>query len=323
MTSRPIVIVTRRLPDAVEAEVMRLFDARLRADDRPMDRAALEAAVAECDVLVPTVTDRIDAALIAAAGPRLRLIANFGAGTDHIDLAAARTRGIQVSNTPDVLTEDTADIFLALILSAARGLGEGERILRSGGWTGWSPTNLLGRSITGKGLGIVGMGRIGRALARRARACGMRIHYHNRHRLDPSAEAETDATWWPDLDPLLAAADVVALCCPYTAHTHHLIDARRLALMKRRAFLINAARGAIVDEEALVAALESKVIAGAGLDVYPREPEVDARLVALPNITLLPHLGSATVESRTAMGKKVIANILAWSRAEPLPDGVV
>jgi glyoxylate reductase len=228
-----------------------------------------------------------------------------------------------VSNTPDVLTADTADIFLALILSAARGLGEGERIVRAGGWTGWSPTNLLGASITGKALGIVGMGRIGRALARRANACGMRIHYHNRHRLDPAAEAETSATWWPALDPLLAAADVVALCCPYTAQTHHLIDARRLALMKRGAFLINAARGAIVDEEALIGALESGTIAGAGLDVYPCEPEVDARLVALPNVALLPHLGSATIESRTAMGEKVIANILAWSRGEELPDGVV
>lgn len=297
-----------------------LFDATLQSDGQAMSRSTLEAAVAQCDVLVPTVTDRIDGTLIAKAAPHLRLIANFGAGTDHIDLAATRARGIRVSNTPDVLTDDTADILLALILSAARGLGEGERILRRGRWTGWSPTNLLGRSLNGKALAIVGMGRIGRALARRARACGMRIHYHSRRRLDSAAEAEMGAYWWADLDPLLAAADVVALCCPYSPETHHLIDARRLALMKPQAFLINAARGAIVEEEALIAALERGAIAGAGLDVYPREPEVDARLIALPNVTLLPHLGSATIESRTAMGEKVIANILAWSRGEELPD---
>jgi glyoxylate reductase len=316
------VFVTRRLPAPVEAEITRLFGAQLRTDDRPLDREELAAAVAECDVLVPTLSDRIDAAVLAAAGPQLRLIASFGAGTDHIDLAAARARGIRVSNTPDVLTEDTADIFLALILSAARGLGEGERIVRAGGWTGWSPTNLLGRTLTGKALAIVGMGRIGLALARRARACGMRIHYHNRRRLDPATEAETGATWWPELDPLLEAADVVALCCPYTPETHHLLDARRLGLMKRDAFLINAARGAIVEEDALLDALEGGRIAGAGFDVYPREPEVNPRLVALPNVTLLPHLGSATIETRIAMGEKLIANIVAWSRGEALLDPV-
>jgi glyoxylate reductase len=323
MASPTKVIVTRRLPSSIEAGLASRFDTRLRTDDGAMTRAELEAAVAGSEVLVPTVTDRIDSGLIAAAGTRLGLIANFGAGTDHIDLAACEARGIRVSNTPDVLAEDTADIFLALILSATRGLGEGERILRSGRWTGWSPTSLMARSITGKALAIVGMGRIGRALARRARACGMSIHYHNRHRLDPAAEAETGATWWPTLDPLLAAADVAALCCPYSHATHHLIDRRRLALMKPDAFLINAARGAIVDEAAMIEALESGRIAGAGLDVYPREPEVDARLIALANVTLLPHLGSATIESRTAMGEKVIANILAWSRGEALPDGVV
>jgi glyoxylate reductase len=320
---RPKIIVTRRLPAAVEARLAVLFDARLRENDSPMTRAELEEAVAGCDILVPTVTERIDGALLALAGPRLKLLANFGAGTDHMDLAAARQRGIRVSNTPDVLTEDTADIFLALILSIARGLGEGERLLRSGRWTGWSPTNLMGRSITGKTLAIVGMGRIGRALALRARACGMRVHYHNRRRLNATAEAETEACWWPELNPLLAAADVVALCCPYSAETHHLIDARRLALMKPGAFLVNAARGAIVDEEALIGALERGALAGAGLDVYPHEPEVNKRLIALPNVTLLPHLGSATVESRTAMGEKVIANILAWTRGEVLPDSVL
>jgi len=319
--SRFTVTVTRRLPEAVEARLQTLFDVRLREDDRPLTREELTAA--DCDVLVPTLSDKIDAAVIAGAGPELKLIASFGAGTDHIDLPAAKARGIAVTNTPDVLTQDTADIFLALILSAARGLGEGERLLRAGGWTGWSPTNLLGRSVTGKTLAIVGMGRIGRALARRAKACGMRIQYHNRRRLDAAAQAETDARWSPELDPLLAAADVVALCCPYSRETHHLIDARRLALLKPDAFLINAARGAVVAEEALLEALEGGRIAGAGLDVYPKEPEVNPRFLALPNVTLLPHLGSATIEGRTAMGEKVIANILAWSRGEDLPDRVV
>ncbi|HEY0084951.1 MAG TPA: D-glycerate dehydrogenase [Allosphingosinicella sp.] len=319
--TRTKVIVTRRLPDAVEARMRTLFDVSLREDDRPLTRE--ELAAADCDVLVPTLTDKIDAAVILAFGPTLKLIASFGAGTDHIDLQSAEARGIAVTNTPGVLTEDTADILLALILSAARGLGEGERLLRAGGWTGWSPTNLMGRSVTGKALAIVGMGRIGRALARRARGCGMRIHYHNRRRLDAAAEAETDARWWRELDPLLAAADFVVLCCPYSAETHHLIDARRVGLMKQEAFLINAARGAVVEEQALVEALERGVIAGAGLDVYPNEPEVNPRVIALPNVTLLPHLGSATIESRTAMGEKVIANILAWSRAEELPDRVI
>lgn len=322
MAEKLRVIVTRRLPAPVEGEMARLFEVTLNPDDAPMDRAALEAAAAQCDVLVPTLSDRIDADVIASAGPRLRLIASFGAGTDHIDLGAARARGIAVSNTPDVLTADTADIFLALILSAARGLGEGERIVRAGNWTGWSPTNLLGSSITGKTLAIVGMGRIGRALAVRARACGMHIHYHNRRQLDAAVEAETQARWWPELDPLLAAADVVALCCPYSPATYQLIDAGRLALMKRDAFLINGARGAVVDEDALLDALEEGRLAGAGFDVYPREPEVNPRLVALPNVTLLPHLGSATAETRVVMGQKVIANILAWNRGEPLPDAV-
>jgi glyoxylate reductase len=271
---RPLVIVTRRLPDEVETQMGALFNARLRLDDRPMSRPELSAAVGECAVLVPTLTDRLDAALLATTGPQLKLIASFGAGSDHIDLAAAQARGIAVSNTPDVLTQDTADIFLALILSAARGLGEGERLLRAGRWTGWSPTNLMARSITGKTLAIVGMGRIGRALARRARACGMRIHYHNRHRLNAAAEGEIGAQWWPELDPMLAAADVVALCCPYSIQTHHLIDARRLGLMKPEAFLINAARGAVIEEEALAEALARGAIAGAGLDVYAKEPEV-------------------------------------------------
>ena len=319
---RPKVIVTKRLTAAVEARMRALFDVTLSTDHRPMRREALAEAVRRCDVLVPAVTDPIDSALIGSASERLRLIAGFGVGTDHVDLEAARRRGIAVTNTPDVLTEDTADLIMALILSAARGFGAGERIVRAGAWTGWGPNNLLGRSLTGKALAIVGMGRIGRALARRARACGMEIHYHNRSRLPERDEAETAARWWPELDALLASADVVSLCCPYSPETHHLMDRRRLALMKPDSFLINAARGGVVDEEALLDALESGGIAGAGLDVYPTEPEVNPRVLALENVVLLPHLGSATIETRTAMGEKVIANIEAWVAGKELPDRV-
>ena len=320
---RPFVVVTRALPAPVEERLRDLFDATLNAEDRPLDRAALAAAMASCDVLVPTLTDRIDAPLIAAAGPRLGLIASFGAGTDHIDLAAAAARGIAVTNTPGALTEDTADLILALILSVPRGFGEGERLLRAGRWTGWAPTNLLGRSLSGKALGIVGLGRIGKALARRAAACGIRIHYHQRTRLPEAEESALGARYWSDLDPMLAEADILSLCCPYSRETHHLIDARRIAAMKPGAFLINAARGNVVDQEAMIAALESGALAGAGLDVYPEEPAVDPRLVAMPQAMLLPHLGSATIETRTAMGEQVIANILAWTAGESPPDRVV
>jgi glyoxylate reductase len=271
-----------------------------------------------CDVLATSVRDRIDAGLIAEAGERLRLIANFGAGTDNIDLPAARARGIAVANTPDVLTEDTADLVMALILIGPRRLGEGERNLRAGLWRGWGPTDQLGASLTGKALGIVGLGRIGRAVARRARAFGMTVHYHNRR---PAADC--DARYWPDLDAMLSAMDVVSLNAPYGPETHHLIDRRRLALMRGDSWLINAARGGLVDEEALIEALAAGRIAGAGLDVYPNEPEVDPRLLDLPNLVLLPHLGSATLESRTAMGEKVLANIAAFAEGRELPDRVV
>ena len=321
MPERLKLIVTRRLPHAVEARMAELFDAELSVDDAPMSREALADAAERCDVLVPTLTDRLDASMIEGAGHRLRLIASFGAGTDHIGLAAARARGILVTNTPGVLTEDTADLIMALILCVPRGFGEAERVLRSGGWTGWGPTDMLGRSLSGKTLGIVGMGRIGRAVATRARACGMRIHYHNRSRLPEREEA--GAVYRPELDAMLGESDVLSLCCPYSAETHHLIDARRLGLMKREAFLINAARGNVVDEEALLAALESGALAGAGLDVYPKEPEVNPRLVALRNVMLLPHLGSATIETRTAMGEKVIDNIIAFAAGQEPPDRVV
>ena len=320
---RPRVIVTRRLPAPVEQRLDALFDARLNADDVPLRADALREAVRSCDVLVPTLTDRIDGALIAAADERLKLIASFGAGTDHIDLGAARARGIAVTNTPGALTEDTADLIMALILCVPRGFGEGERILRSGKWTGWAPTNLLGRSLGGKALAIVGMGRIGKAVARRARACGMEIHYHNRTRLPEAEERPLGARFRSDLDAMLADADILSLCCPYTPQTHQLIDRRRLALLKPDSVLINAARAGVVEQEAMIEALEAGRLAGVGLDVYPHEPEVDPRLVALPNAMLLPHLGSASIETRTAMGERIIANILAWQSGEDLPDRVV
>ncbi|HYG47037.1 MAG TPA: D-glycerate dehydrogenase [Allosphingosinicella sp.] len=312
------VVVTRKLPDSVEAGLAERFEAELNPADDPFSRGRLEEAMGRCDVLAPSVRDRIDSALIAAAGERLRLIANFGAGTDNIDLDAARARGIAVTNTPDVLTEDTADLAMALILIGPRRLGEGERNLRSGRWRGWGPTDQLGRSLTAKALGIVGMGRIGGALARRARAFGMEVHYHNRRPV-PGEQAR----YWPDLDAMLPEMDVVSLNTPYGPETHHLIGRRRLGLMRQGAWLINTARGGLVDEEALIEALAAGAIAGAGLDVYPAEPEVDPRLLDLPNLVLLPHLGSATLESRTAMGEKVLANIIAFAEGRELPDRVV
>jgi glyoxylate reductase len=313
----PVVIVTRRLPATVEAKLSRLFGAELNRGDRPLSRTELKDAMARCHVLASSVTDRIDSGLIAGAGAKLRLIANFGVGTDNIDVAAARARGISVTNTPDVLTEDTADLVMALILMAPRRLGEGERILRAGRWRGWGPTDQLGRSLTGKAVGIVGMGRIGLAVARRASAFGMEVHYHNRRPFEGAGPL-----YWPDLDAMLASMDFVSVNAPYGAETHHLIDRRRLGLMKPDAYLINAARGAIVDQDALIEALEAGRIAGAGLDVYPEEPKVDPRLLALSNVVLLPHLGSATLESRTAMGEKVLANILAFAEGRELPDRV-
>lgn len=312
------VIVTRRLPDTVEAKLAERFDAELNPSDSPFDRERLSDSMRRCDVLAPSVRDRIDAALIAGAGERLRLIANFGAGTDHIDLAAARARGVAVTNTPGVLTEDTADLVMALILMSLRRLGEGERNLRAGRWRGWGPTDQLGRGLAGKALGIVGMGRIGSAVARRARAFGTAIHYHNRR----PVEAD-EAQYWPNLDAMLGAVDVVSLNAPSSPETRHLLDRRRLGLMRRDSWLINAARGDLVDEDALIEALAGGRIAGAGLDVYPDEPRVDPRLLALPNVVLLPHLGSATLESRTAMGEKMLANIAALAEGRDLPDRVV
>lgn len=323
IAGKPRVIVTRRLLPETQARMAELFDAVFNPDDRPMSRDELAAAMADADVLVPTVTDTIDAALIAAAPPRLGLIANFGAGTEHIDLAAARARKLMVTNTPGVFTDDTADMTLALILSVARRLNYGGRVLRSGQWQGWAPSTLLGHRVGGKVLGIVGMGRIGQAVAHRARAFGMTVVYHNRHRLPEALETMLGARYEPDLDALMTLSDVLTLHCPATPETHHLIDARRIALMKPGAFIINTARGQIVEEEAMIAALVSGHLGGAGLDVFEHEPSVDQRLRDHFNVAILPHMGSATVEGRIASGEKVIANIRFWADGHRPPDQVL
>ncbi|WP_254606315.1 2-hydroxyacid dehydrogenase [Sphingomonas bacterium] len=321
--TRPRVIVTRELPDAVMDRMEALFDTATNRSDTPMDRAGLATAMRHADVLVPAVTDDVDAGLIAGAGERLGLIANFGAGVNHIDLKAARARRIIVTNTPGVLTQDTADLTLALILSVPRRLAEGEKLVRSGAWTGWSPGGMLGYRIGGKALGIVGMGRIGQAVARRARAFGLSIHYHNRHRLPEMVEAELGARWHPDLDAMLGAIDILTLHTPRNADSEGLIDARRIALLRPHVYLINASRGGIVDEEAMVVALEGGRLAGAGLDVWRHEPAIDPRLLALPNVVMTPHMGSATMEGRVASGERVISNIRAWADGLRPPDQVL
>ncbi|MDB5676984.1 MAG: D-glycerate dehydrogenase [Sphingomonas bacterium] len=321
--ANPRVIVTRELPDAAMGRMEQLFDTTCNRGDVAMTRDQLATAMADCDVLVPTVTDQIDAELIAGAGERLKLIANFGAGVNHIDLKAARARGIIVTNTPGVLTEDTADMTMALIVSVPRRLAEGEKLVRSGQWKGWSPGGMLGHRIGGKALGIIGMGRIGQAVALRARAFGLSIHYHNRHRLPAVLEAQLAATWHENLDDMLAAIDILTIHTPRSADSENLIDARRIGLLRPHVYLINASRGGIVDEEALVVALENDRLAGAGLDVWQHEPEIDPRLLALPNVVMTPHMGSATYEGRMATGDKVIANIRMWADGHRPPDQVL
>lgn len=323
ISGKPRVYLTRRLVPAVETRMAELFDVVTNPDDAPLGRAGLIAAMRDADVLVPTVTDRIDATMLEEAGDRLRMIANFGAGIEHIDLAAARARKIIVTNTPGVFTDDTADLTMMLILSAPRRLGEGSRLVRDGAWTGWAPTQMLGRSIGGKRLAIIGMGRIGQAVAHRARAFGMEVVYHNRRPLPGAIENMLGARHEADLDRLLAQADIISLHCPASAETHHLLDARRIALLKPGAYIINTARGDLIDEDALIAALQAGKLGGAGLDVYAREPAVDPRLIALPNVITLPHLGSATVEGRSHAGEKVIANIRFWVDGHRPPDQVL
>lgn len=309
---RPRVIVTRRLLPMVEARMNELFELVSNPNDTPMTREQLASAMRDCDVLVPTVTDAIDADLLKQAAPRLGMIANFGAGTDHIDIAAARAKGIIVTNTPGVFTDDTADLTLALIILVSRRFSENVKTLREGSWAGWGPSVMLGHSLSGKTLGIVGMGRIGQAVAHRARAFGMNIRYYNRRRLPAAIENMFAATYEPVLDTLVAEADVLTLHCPAGAETMHLMDARRIALMKPSASLVNTGRGQLIEEEALIAALEQGRIAGAGLDVFAREPEVNPRLFELPGLVAMPHLGSATYEGRGDAGNRVIANIRLW-----------
>jgi glyoxylate reductase len=323
---KPLVVLTRKLPDVVETRMCELFDARLNLEDKPMSHDELGEAMRGADVVVPTVTDRIDSALIEQAGPQLKLIANFGTGVDHIDVAMAIQRGITVTNTPGVLTEDTADMTMALILAVARRLVEGAKLIPIGQWSGWSPTWMLGSRITGKRLGIVGMGRIGQALARRGRAFGLQIHYHNRRRVAPAIEEELEATFWESLDQMLARMDIVSVNCPHTPATYHLLSARRLTYLRPHAIIVNTARGEIIDELALTRMLEADELAGAGLDVFEHEPAVSPKLVKLANagkVTLLPHMSSATLEGRIDMGEKVIINVKTFIDGHRPPDRVL
>jgi glyoxylate reductase len=324
---KPLVVVTRKLPDSVETRMRELFDTRLNLDDKPMSQAELVEAVKIADVLVPTVTDEIDRPVLSQSGERLKLIANFGNGVDNIDVATALQRGITVTNTPGVLTEDTADMTMALILAVPRRLAEGSQVLTGDkDWTGWSPTWMLGHRIWGKRLGIVGMGRIGQAIARRAKAFGLQIHYHNRRRVAPHIEEELNATYWESLDQMLVRMDIVSVNCPHTPATYHLLSGRRLKLMQPEAFIVNTARGEVIDENALARLIESGDIAGAGLDVFEHEPAVNPKLVKLARagkVVLLPHLGSATIEGRIDMGEKVIVNIRTFMDGHRPPDRVL
>jgi len=322
-TDRLSVVVTRRLPERVEARMRDLFEVELRDDDRPLTRAELGAAMARADVLVPTVTDRVDAALIGQAGPRLKLIANYGAGVDNVDVATARQRGVLVSNTSGTTTDDTADLTMALILAVTRRIPEGLAAMQAGAWQGWAPTAFLGGRLAGRRLGILGMGRIGQAVARRAAAFGMQVHYHNRRRLRAEVEEELGATWWESLDQMVARMDIISVNCPHTPGTFHLMNARRLKLMKPDAVLVNTSRGEVVDENALTRMLRAGEIAGAGLDVYEHGTDINPRLRELPNVVLTPHMGSATREGRAEMGEKVIINIKTFADGHRPPDLVV
>jgi glyoxylate reductase len=317
------VVVTRRLPEAVETRMKELFDVVLREDDSRMSRDDLAAAMRGADVLVPTVTDQIDANMLAQAGERLKLIANFGAGVDHIDVQSARQRGVLVTNTPGVVTEDTADMVMALILGVTRRIPEGMAEMQAGRWAGWAPTSHLGGRVGGRRLGILGMGRIGQAVTRRANAFGMQVHYHNRRRLRPEVEEELQATYWESLDQMLARMDIISVNAPHTPSTFHLLNARRLKLLKPTAVVVNTSRGEVIDENALTRMLRAGEIAGAGLDVFEHGHEINPRLRELPNVVLLPHMGSATVEGRAEMGEKVIINIKTFADGHRPPDLVV
>ncbi|WP_176248231.1 MULTISPECIES: D-glycerate dehydrogenase [unclassified Sulfitobacter] len=324
MSKQPLsVVVTRRLPEVVEKRLSELFKVTLREDDTPMTRAELGEAMKTADILVPTVTDEIDAALLGQAGDQLKLIANYGAGVDHIDVMTARQRGILVSNTPGVLTDDTADMTMALILAVTRRMSEGMAQMQSGDWKGWAPTALLGGRVSGRRLGILGMGRIGQAVARRAAAFGMQVHYHNRRRLRPEVEEALGATYWESLDQMVARMDVLSINCPHTPSTFHLMNARRLKLMKPEAVIVNTSRGEVIDENALTRMLRAGELQGAGLDVYEHGTDINPRLREMDNVVLLPHMGSATLEGRIEMGEKVIINIKTFEDGHRPPDQVV
>jgi len=322
-SQRLSVVVTRRLPEVVETRMKELFNVRLRDDDTPMSRQELVEAMQSTDVLVPTIGDQIDAGMLGQAGPQLKLIANYGAGVDNIDVQTARQRGVLVSNTPGVLTDDTADMTMALILAVTRRIPEGLAMMQQGQWQGWSPTSLLGGRVGGRRLGILGMGRIGQAVARRARAFGMQIHYHNRRRLRAETEEALEATYWESLDQMVARMDVISINCPHTPSTFHLMNARRLKLIKPDAVIVNTSRGEVIDENALTRGLRAGEISGAGLDVYEHGHDVNPRLRELPNVVLLPHMGSATREGRVEMGEKVIINIKTFADGHRPPDQVV
>jgi glyoxylate reductase len=314
MSNKPLVVVTRKLPDVIETRMMELFNVKLNLDDHPLTQAELIEAVKIADVLVPTVTDRIDAGVLAQAGEKLRLIASFGTGVDHIDLATARQRGITVTNTPGVLTEDTADMTMALILAVSRRVSEGERLIRSGKWQGWGPMSMLGHRIYGKRLGIIGMGPKG---------FGLSVHYHNRRRVSAAVEQSLEATYWESLDQMLSRMDIISVNCPHTPATYHLLSARRLKLLQKHVYIVNTARGEIVDENALTRMLDKNEIAGAGLDVFEHEPALNPKLMKLDNVVLLPHMGSATIEGRVDMGEKVIINIKTFADGHKPPDRVL
>lgn len=320
---KPLVIVTRKLPEPIETRMAELFDVRFNADDVPFSIMQLIEAVKNADVLVPTVTDRIDARVLSQASPNLRLIASFGTGVDHIDLKTARQRNVTVTNTPGVLTEDTADMTMALILAVTRRMLEGEHLIRSGDWKGWGPTTMLGHRIWGKRLGILGFGRIGQAVARRARGFGLSIHYHSRHRVHTDIENELEASYYEDLERMLKRVDILSVNCPHTPSTFHLLSAKRLELLPPHAVIVNTSRGEVIDENALVRMLERGELAGAGLDVFEHEPAVNPRLLALKNVVPLPHMGSATFEGRIDMGEKVILNIKAFIDGHAPPDRVL
>jgi glyoxylate reductase len=324
MNKDPLVIVTRKLPDSIESRMAELFNVRLNPTDQPLSETDLKEAVSAADILVPTVTDKLTADILSHASSHLKLIANFGAGVDNIDLDAATDAHITVTNTPGVLTEDTADMTMALMLAVPRRLLEGAIFLNdpANNWGGWSPTWMLGQRLNGKALGIVGMGRIGQAVARRAKAFGFKINYHNRRRVAQETEKELDATYWENLDQMLTRMDVISVNCPSTPATYHLLSARRLNLLKPTAFIINTARGDIIDEEALATIIENGAIAGAGLDVFEHEPQIDKRLLHNERVVALPHMSSATLESRIDMGEKVMINIKAFVDNHTPPDRV-